>query len=851
MAYPSYADCSCNYCSSTVSLHFPESQQPSVRAIRYTDDLQNTQTPLPAQQQYSQDTVPSLNALEASTGHTYQKHELSNLDDHSFYQRYLPILSQNGDNPCLDGCVASNNFDVSHPGVQTPEDVSVELHLNPEAPSFTPSPVDSRDELNLEAPSFVRFSFKPGHELDPEAATFVPSTSSRNGLGPETPAFLPAGTVPNSEWIHETQEDFDGEARFFTASQLSPDEFAAAPLLWPFAFHHLNYFGQPVNGKSFTTPAATLAILKSNGKYRAAKYAENLRIRVLQAGASIYLDPLLFVGDFEALWTLEGTELQEAATGACYKLYHPHGEWKADNWDEDDDYPVLDPEDPDKHPPGHIIINGKFNENFFDRGDDIVELNSQYEQFVSRQLETRNRIRARQAAPKSGLRICTTADDLDQEVESFKTRFEAYDKPLQLKWANLSDDEEDELCAATDDSWKSRCLQPQGGQGQQPQSDCPCSIQEEPTHQDQSEGSLLTRGADRRSPREALFTPCLLMISEEDEENQNTISGQLFDPADLPLPSNPEEDEETQNIESGVFFDPADLLVGSGVEMICGEDEEDQNIITGRLSNPVDLPVSSGPVDRGKSPLANDQTIQDTTTAIDSLPNENEIDIIGKLINTFTLRESPRRRQSLRDVYDGTSTPSPMDSTTTSPTDSPTPSSPDSTATVSSIDSTPTGSIDSTSSQPGPSTAITRPKRVRFSYLLKTTTSPPMLSPLQTAPIVTTGSRSLSTTTVEISPLDSSEHLIPTPALPVFSRVRPRQSWYLRPSGWKNFLETRAADPIDPTVAEMVSQGAIIAPSRGATEVLAAIQRRCCLVKKGQIVWEKVRGFLTKKQRLD
>jgi hypothetical protein len=521
MACPYYPYCSCGHCSSDVSTRFPESplqlnppeQSVSIPAI--ADQLQGPQTmsSVAVQQQYTQHTLFGSFALQSGPegipNYIYHEDEVSSLDEHSFRQQdppnnqygdsdYLPHqgnsslldLPHHGNSPLLDCRVALHVFNTSQPDFQTMEYIPVEPHLNPEALSFTPSCVSV---------------------LNPDATAFVPSTSSRKGLNPEAAAYLPAGTVWMNGWVYVPQEDFDEEALFFAASQMSPDECARAPLLWPFAFHHLNYFGQQIDGKSHTTPAATLAILKSRNKYEAAKYSENLRISVLHARASLWLDPLVFVGNFEAIWSLVGTQLQDSATGACYKLYHPSGEWKADEWDEDDDYPVLDPEDPDKYTAGQIIINGRFDESFFNRGEDIAELNYEHEQFKSIQWEKRMNRLAGQAAPKSRLRICTAVDDLNQEVECFQTRFDALNPPLPSRWADLSDDEDDELCEATADSQSLRCLPGQGAD---------LILAED--YEDE---------VDQSPPRKCLFTTKtrLETIPEEDEEEdqqQETLPGQ-------------------------------------------------------------------------------------------------------------------------------------------------------------------------------------------------------------------------------------------------------------------------------------------------------------------------------------
>lgn len=548
------------------------------------------------QQQHAQYTLfgsvaPRSGPREISN-HIYQENEASSLDKHSFRQQdplnnqygYSDCLSQYGNNPYLDSRVSLDDFNTSQPDFQTTEYEPVESHLNPEAPSFTPS---------------------CGSGLNPEATAIVPSRSLREGLNPEAAAYLPAGTVWMNGWVYVPQQDFDEEALFFAASQLSPDECARAPLLWPFTFHHLNYFGQQINGKSHTTPAATLAILKSRSKYEAAKYSENLRISVLHARATRWLDPLVFVGNFEAIWNLVGTDLQDSTTGACYKFYHPSGEWKADDWDEDDDYPVLDPEDPDKYNAGHIIINGRFDESFFNRGDDIAELNYEHEQFKSRQWEKRMSRLAGRAAPKSRLHTCTTVDDLDQEVGCFQTRFDALNPPLPSRWADLSDDEEDEPCKVTTDSQSLRRLPVQEEQNLSPhRGSCGSSLIS------QSERSLPTQGDD------------LNLTEDEDEE-----------------------DEADQGPPTKCLFTTKTRL-----ETIPEENEQ-QETLSGQPPNPAGTLFPSGPLDQAKAPVAGDP-LPTATTAVNNATDENDIEIIGAPINTnITLRKKPRQQKALRVIF--------------------------------------------------------------------------------------------------------------------------------------------------------------------------------------------------------
>ncbi|KEF53019.1 uncharacterized protein A1O9_10927 [Exophiala aquamarina CBS 119918] len=170
---------------------------------------------LAVQQQCSQPAVVSANVVESTTGHIYQKHEISKLDKHSFHPQDLQNLSHRGDNPYIYGGISSNDIDVQypHPHVQTAEDAPVGLCLNPEAPAFVSFSTKFGNKLNPQAPSFTPSCADSRNELNPEAATFIPSTNHRKRMDPEAAAFLPAGAILKDTCIHEPREDFDGEAR--------------------------------------------------------------------------------------------------------------------------------------------------------------------------------------------------------------------------------------------------------------------------------------------------------------------------------------------------------------------------------------------------------------------------------------------------------------------------------------------------------------------------------------------------------------------------------------------------------------------------------------------------------------
>jgi hypothetical protein len=122
--------------------------------------------------------------------------------------------------------------------------------------------------------------------------------------------------------------------------------------------HHINFFGQLVYTKSATSPAATIAVLKSSTKWFGVVNTSRLRISVLVAFASRLLDPIVYYGKPEVLDQLRGTALEKACIGQCDKFYSKNGWWQEDEYTEEEYIPRIDTLDPGHYQQDQVVING-------------------------------------------------------------------------------------------------------------------------------------------------------------------------------------------------------------------------------------------------------------------------------------------------------------------------------------------------------------------------------------------------------------------------------------------------------------------------------------------------------------
>ena len=105
--------------------------------------------------------------------------------------------------------------------------------------------------------------------------------------------------------------------------------------------HHYNYCGSPLYAKSATPPAVSLWFAFSPGVAdHNVKSKISLHKQVLMSEAGNYLDPFAYSGP-EVSHFMQGTALQEFATGLVEKVYVPVGTWMDDDYGPDEDVPQL------------------------------------------------------------------------------------------------------------------------------------------------------------------------------------------------------------------------------------------------------------------------------------------------------------------------------------------------------------------------------------------------------------------------------------------------------------------------------------------------------------------------------
>ena len=106
--------------------------------------------------------------------------------------------------------------------------------------------------------------------------------------------------------------------------------------------HHLNFFGQPVYEKSSTPPEVSLCVAVHG--LRAEAWPWESRQGVIYRQASNFLDPFFYEGPQEWLSTMSLGELRNRSIGYAQKVYHPHGTWICDRYEEDDIRPLCSTE---------------------------------------------------------------------------------------------------------------------------------------------------------------------------------------------------------------------------------------------------------------------------------------------------------------------------------------------------------------------------------------------------------------------------------------------------------------------------------------------------------------------------
>ena len=103
--------------------------------------------------------------------------------------------------------------------------------------------------------------------------------------------------------------------------------------------HHYNFCGNPVDTKSATPPAVSMWFAFSPGVTEHAKTAsKSMHKQVLMSQAGKYLDPFSYSGP-KVFRFMQGTALQEFATGLAEKVYIPEGIWMTDYFGRDEGKP--------------------------------------------------------------------------------------------------------------------------------------------------------------------------------------------------------------------------------------------------------------------------------------------------------------------------------------------------------------------------------------------------------------------------------------------------------------------------------------------------------------------------------
>ena len=149
------------------------------------------------------------------------------------------------------------------------------------------------------------------------------------------------------EWKRPLLEGDEAKARVLPPEALPQDQTELMP-------HHINSNGDYVYACSATSPAVSFWAINptcSKTFFPNLKHQHIVhRKRVLAAQAFKHVDPIQHAGgDFLTpvkesdglTYYLEGTELQEAVTGAVYKIHAPFGTWQDHGCDMDDNAPKV------------------------------------------------------------------------------------------------------------------------------------------------------------------------------------------------------------------------------------------------------------------------------------------------------------------------------------------------------------------------------------------------------------------------------------------------------------------------------------------------------------------------------
>ncbi|MCJ1283358.1 hypothetical protein MMC26_002686 [Xylographa opegraphella] len=107
----------------------------------------------------------------------------------------------------------------------------------------------------------------------------------------------------------------------------------------PKPIHHINFAGQPVHERTYTSPAVSFWAATSEGLKNRIDHNGSLLRSVISSNAGKMLDP--FIGPSVAP-ELKGSKLKEWVTGAVDIVYQTYGTWIEDELEPDDDRRIAD-----------------------------------------------------------------------------------------------------------------------------------------------------------------------------------------------------------------------------------------------------------------------------------------------------------------------------------------------------------------------------------------------------------------------------------------------------------------------------------------------------------------------------
>lgn len=290
--------------------------------------------------------------------------------------------------------------------------------LNPLAQAFTPAVgfwrpySDLQQDTNLEADDEDSMELNvqhPEHTDEPptENNTLTPAVSFEVAVN-ERISTAEASYGQRQGWIlvdHDEYTDYWN----YSVEELVDDG----------CVHHINFFGRPVFSKTNTSPAVSIAVLKSRAKNLHITGPYDLRKGAIMTCAMDLIDPVIYYGDPEILEKHHGTELENKCIGACEKFYSQYGWWMQDSWGLDEHRPQIDLLDPHTYSEDATVING-VTEGFPNRTAIITQsTDERIKEDAARMAAVKGRIARGCVKSRLGM-SCISSEDLE-EVPMFNT----------------------------------------------------------------------------------------------------------------------------------------------------------------------------------------------------------------------------------------------------------------------------------------------------------------------------------------------------------------------------------------------------------------------------------------------